>query len=299
MKDYGITGFLWGVIVGLLMAYAIIVMMEWKEISRLEETAMTRFGLIGNGIISKRHKEAIRHINGELIWIVDPVNAPEKSNDQKIYVRQESGYLLDMVDYVVICSPTPFHRQQTKNALKRGCSVICEKPLCLPWEPLIDDDRVNVVLQLRWIKDLPKRADLVKAVMVRDAAFFKTWKGDPKQAGGFIYELFIHYIDLAILLGAGFEGEVRPDGVQERKIVSYDCSEMFFSQGTSSIAIRDILRLDMQDLYNRMYEDILQGKGVKPKDIFYLTWVLNQQSAREGFNVGGMGKTIRIEKGQL
>lgn len=259
---------------------------------------MIRFGLLGNGIISKRHKEAIRHINGELIWIVDPVNEPRKEDEGVAYCKHGSRFL-DKVDYVVICSPTIFHRQQTKNALKLGYKVICEKPLCLPWEPLIDDDRVNVVLQLRWIKDLPKRADLVKAVMVRDSEFFKTWKGDPKQAGGFIYELFIHYIDLAILLGAAFEGEVRPDGVQERKIISYDRSEMFFGQGTSSITIRDILHLDMQDLYNRMYEDILQGKGVKPKDIFYLTWVLNQQSAREGFNVGGMGKTILIERGQL
>ena len=54
----------------------------------------------------------------------------------------------------------------------------------------------------------------------------------------------------------------------------------------------------MDDLYFRMYIDILQGKGIKPKDIFYLNWVLNKNSELYGYGSGAIEKEIRI-KGEL
>lgn len=260
---------------------------------------MIKFGLIGNGRISQRHKEAIKHVGGDLVWIADPIfdgTGPTFHNgsDTPAQFTRIPDMVMESMDYIVICSPTSFHRQHTQEVLKYGCKVICEKPLCLPWEPLIDDDRINIVLQLRWIKDLPKKADLVRAVMVRNEEFFKSWHGDPRLAGGNIYEFFIHYIDLAILLGADFEGEVLPSGKQVREIHGHYDS-IGYPEGGSKYRI-DIMSIDMQDLYNRMYDDILIGKGVKPKDIFYLTWVLNQESARHGYRYGGINNRIKIGK---
>jgi len=286
-----------------------------------------RFGLIGNGTISQRHKDAIKHVGGELVWISDPAfvdNHAFINEPLLLYSKNPpDDHLYSKVDYVVICSPTYFHRAQVKQALLRNKKVICEKPLCLPWEPLIDDDRINIVLQLRWIKDLPEKADLIEAVMVRDEAFFKTWKGDPRKAGGNIYEFFIHYIDLAIQLGAAFKGLVTPHGKQKREIVWEesvpgewkDIAEVRMNSALSKRATFhdldqmlvhipgyvktlsiDIMKIDMQDCYNRMYEDILQGKGVKPKDIFYLTWVLNRCSEEYGYRKSGFDKGINIPK---
>jgi hypothetical protein len=302
------------------------------------EEVMINFGLIGNGTIAARHKEAIKAVGGRLQWIHDTAFMDN-------YVDLKTPLLLcskalptesmyDNVEYIVICSPTHLHREHVKMALDHGKYVICEKPLCLPWEPPIDDDRINIVLQLRWIKDLPKKADLVKAVMIRDGEFFKTWKGDPRLAGGNLYEFFIHYLDQAIQLGAEFEGIVLPKGIQERKVVyteqrpaetkTFELFEMMAMKKegifTSTDWIRagfrpssdqlkwsidlperiqavefDIMKVDMQGCYNRMYADILKGKGVKPKDLFYLTWVLNRYSDKYGYR-GGMNQLIQIGK---
>jgi hypothetical protein len=265
---------------------------------------MIKFGLIGNGKIAQRHKNAIKHVGGELVWVSDPLLKGQELIDGTIYqgdiplcdMKGLEGVWGNQIDYVVICSPTYLHRQQTQEALKYNKQVICEKPLCLPWEPLIDDDRINVCLQLRYIENLPKAADLVRAVMVRDEEFFKSWKGDPRQAGGNLYEFFIHYIDLAILLGAGFEGSVLPEGKQVREIIfnKEACQGPSISQNKEFKL--DIMAIDMQSLYNRMYEDILNGGGIKPKDIFYLTWVLNQNSIKHGFRKSGIDSPIVLGK---
>lgn len=246
----------------------------------------TRFGLIGDGIIAQRHKAAIKSVGGEINWVYDPIYKSRALRGAMQFHTYHDHVPLSAwkaVDWVVICSPTYMHRSHVKTALMHGKEVICEKPLCLPWEPLIDDSRINIVLQLRWIKNLPKKADLVKAVMVRDEAFFNTWKGDPKKAGGNIYEFYIHYIDLAIRLGAAFEGAVYAKGVQSREIV----------YGKNKL---DIMKIDMQDCYNRMYVDILEGKGVRPRDIFYLTWVLNKYSEKYGYRKAGISGMIRMDK---
>jgi len=80
------------------------------------------------------------------------------------------------------------------------------------------DEKINIVLQLRYLPNLPEKADLVSVRFVRDEAYFKSWKGDARNTGGLFYNLFIHYIDLAIMLGADFQGVVAEHGEQERFI---------------------------------------------------------------------------------
>jgi len=156
--------------------------------------------------------------------------------------------------------------------------IICEKPMCLPWEPVIDDDRVNVVLQLRWM-DLPKKANLIKVTMARNDAYFKLWEGNPRKTGGLLYHLFIHYIDLALLLDAKFEGRVISEGKQIRMVDDID-----------------IMKLGMNDLYFKMYNDIINhDKGVKPKDLFYLHWWLDRNSDIYGYGTDLLDKKIIIE----
>jgi predicted dehydrogenase len=303
------------------------------------------FAIIGDGRIAQRHKEAIKHVGGTIKWIHDPAKydqglismhdnivcfggALEACSDMfEAEIRPHSN---NQIDYIVICSPTYLHRYHTQLALNAGYKVICEKPLCLPWEPIIEDDRINIVLQLRYIENLPKKADLIRAVMVRDEEFFKSWKGDPRLAGGNLYEFFIHYIDLAIQLGADFEGQVLPSGKQireikykvlepdERAVFISDYDKMVLKTDTSDLRwlrrdnqkcgdwyVRypgeysetlDIMKLDMQSLYNKMYDEILAGRGIKPKDLFYLTWILNKNSEAYGYRQGGINKPIVIKK---
>ena len=228
-----------------------------------------RFGLIGDGKIAHRHRHAIEENGGRIIRVHDPKYGKESD--------PLNGEFFEDLDYVTICSPSILHREHIKLCLKYDKKIICEKPVALPWEPMIEDDRVNVVLQLRWI-DLPEKADLVKVVMVRNDAWFKLWEGDPRKTGGLLYHLFIHYIDLALLLGARFEGLVVSEGEQIRMIDDLD-----------------IMKLDMNDLYFKMYKDTIRGRGVKPKDLFYLHWWLDRNSDIYGYGTDLLNKKIVIE----
>lgn len=283
------------------------------------------FAIIGDGAISNRHKLAIKSVDGVLRRICDPKFSCMEDDGVGRCCELSDGFFNGM-DYVVICSPSYLHRRHTQLALEHGCKVICEKPLCLPWEPLIDNDDINVCLQLRYLDGLPKSADMVVADFWRNNDFFNSWKGDPLQAGGNLYEFFIHYIDLAIILGADFTGVVNlGDGKQTREIywtenkiidikdgtdfdlLCEDNAKPFFTNGMNNemngpaeIYLNhtlDIMKADIQLCYNKMYADIISGGGIKPRDIFYLTWVLHHLSDQLGYGTAGIGQRIRVKKG--
>lgn len=227
---------------------------------------MLNFSLIGDGTIAKRHKKAIEMIGGKIINIYDP-QKPDSNFEYSSNLDQD---FFKKSDIIVICSPNQFHFEQIKIALSSDKKIIVEKPMVLPWQPIIDDDRINIVLQLRWL-DLPPQADIVEVVMVRNEEYFNTWKGNPFYTGGVFYLLFIHYIDLAIRLKSKFKGLISTEGKQYRKIDSLD-----------------LMSIDMDCLYYKMYHDIIyEDKGVKPKEIMYLNWLLE----RNGW-IYGMGKEV-------
>jgi len=230
-----------------------------------------KFTLIGDGKIAVRHREAIKNNGGEIVAVHDPKYGSDS-------VSLEDKLFLDS-DYVIICSPSFMHREHINYALKHDKRIIVEKPMVLPWEPMVDDNRINVVLQLRWI-DLPEKASVVKSVMSRNADYFKSWEGNAKFTGGLFYHLFIHYIDLAIKLNARFEGTIIPEGPQIRCIDDLD-----------------IMKLDMNMLYTKMYNDIINNDlGVKPFELYYVHWVLEKCGWKYGINGNDlMNKKLTID----
>ena len=250
---------------------------------------MLKFTLIGDGIIAKYHRKAIEHVGGEIVLIIDPkydVEFPQNTYSHSHKFR----LIFNDTDYFVICSPSNFHYQQLKyllthlNATWKPFQIICEKPAFLPWQPIIDDSKINIVLQLRYLPDLPEKAEAIIAHFVRDEEYFLHWQGNPRKSGGLFFHLFIHYIDLAIQLKAEFKGSINCRNTQQRKIY----------YGGFALEKIDLEKIDMQSCYNRMYEAILEGKGIKPKDIFYLMWILQRNSEFFGYGRDGIGKTIKI-----
>lgn len=252
-----------------------------------------RFVLIGDGAIAKYHRKAIEHVGGKIECIYDPgkhIGGVNLLDEIPIVngIHRIRRYLHPKHDnYIVICSPSYMHRPQIKEILEDvpyRPHIICEKPAFLPWEQIIENDRLNIVMQLRYLPNLPTKANLVKMVYVRDKSYFNSWKGDPKNTGGLFFNLFIHGIDIANRLGADFEGVVKSDGKQERFVLSLENKKI------------DILNINIQDCYNRMYEAILCGNGIKPKDLFYLMWSLYRNSEIHGYGKNGMNKRIKIDK---
>lgn len=234
---------------------------------------MKKFILLGKGAISKYHINAIDEIDGELVDIYDPA-FDDKRDIRDIFKRD--------FDYVSICSPSYLHYDHIKLALDYNKKIICEKPITLPWQPLIDDDNINVVLQYNWV-DLPEKADKIEVVMVRDEEYFKSWKGNVKFTGGMFPTLFIHYIDLAIKLDATFVGKVISKGQQVRKIDNID-----------------LMKMDTSILYTKMYYDIVyNNKGIKPKDLMYLSWIMNRCGWIYGYSNDIVGKHIEFKPNDL
>lgn len=235
---------------------------------------MRKFALIGDGKIAEKHKKAIESLGGLIVNIYDPIN----KSPSTCKVLDSKTFFSDIIDYVVICSPSDLHREHTKLSLEYNKKVIVEKPMVMPWEPMVDDDRVNVVLQYRWLSLPFDKADLVEVIMVRDKEYFKSWKGNPSKTGGTFYNLFIHYIDLALKLNAKFNGKLINQGNQVRRVDDFD-----------------LFSVNMDDLYSRMYNDIVNhNKGVKPRDIFYLHWLLNRNSEIYGYGSETMDKNITL-----
>jgi len=232
-----------------------------------------RFGLIGNGRIAGRHKEAIGRLGGEVTRMYDPVL---KHGTPKVCKCLDSEFF-DAVDWVVVTSPTQCHYAHVKLALEHGKMVLCEKPYCLPWQPVIDSEDVFVVMQMRWA-DLPATAKKIRIVAARNDAYFASWKGDPYLTGGLFFDVFIHYVDLARRYKCTLEMSVLSEGKQERWIDNF-C----------------LMDIDMDAAYENMYRDVvLRHSGVRPVQIAELHWLLARYTERFGFGKEIVGKVLRV-----
>lgn len=238
-----------------------------------------KFGLIGDGRIAKRHKEAISQIGGSINWIFDPrYKGYEVSQDGYTVIPSLADERFKTVDYIVICSPTYLHYKHLQIALQHDVKIIVEKPMVMPWQPILDSNSIFVVLQLRWLS-LPKKANKVFIKAARNDAYFTGWKGDPKMTGGLFFDLFIHYIDMAKNIGAEFEAIILSEGPQERYV--------------DNINLMDI---DMNTVYEKMYRDIVfHDKGVKPRAVAQLHWLLARFTERFGSGRELLGQKINIK----
>ena len=238
-----------------------------------------RFGLIGDGRIAERHKKAVNLIGGSISWIYDPPRYREVdiTPDGYAVIHSLTKENFMLVDCVIICSPTHLHYDHLEIALQHDVKIIVEKPMVLPWQPVIDNDAISVVLQLRWLP-LPTKADKVFIKAARNEAYFVGWKGNPEMTGGLFFDLFIHYIDLARRLGAEFEALVLSEGPQERYVDEID-----------------LMNIDMDTAYENMYRDIVfKNKGVKPTDVAQLHWLLGRFTERFGSGKEILGQRIVI-----
>ncbi len=191
---------------------------------------MKNFALIGAaGYIAKRHVEAIKSINGNLIMMCDP-------NDNVGYIdslfpnckyfkeierfdRQLNRFDFqnDKIDYVSICSPNYLHDSHVRLSIRNNCNVICEKPLVLKTEHLnmlkeVEakyNKKVLTILQLRLhpvIKELKKQVQnsnekfkiKLKYITPRGMWYNYSWKGDIDKSGGVLFNIGIHFFDMLI-----------------------------------------------------------------------------------------------------
>jgi len=187
---------------------------------------MTRFAILGTGMVADYHKQAIEtHDDAELVAVShhDPSRFEEICARLGVSCMSYDDILArDDVDAICICTPSGQHAEQAIHAANAGKHVLVEKPMALS---IADADRMIDACEQNGVKlgvALQRRAeplfqrvkaaidgsdlgDLTLAVITmpysRDAAYYNQaeWRGTwALDGGGVLMNQGIHIIDLLV-----------------------------------------------------------------------------------------------------
>lgn len=189
-----------------------------------------QFSLIGAaGYIAPRHLRAIKDLNGSLsiaydindsVGIMDS-HFPDaefftdfERFEAEFYRQKQQG---KPVDYVSICSPNYLHKSHMAFALRAGADAICEKPLVLYPEDLVElqvlekntGNKINSILQLRLHPSIIALKNKIQTgpkdkVYDVDLGYFtsrgrwyhESWKGFEQKSGGIAANIGVHFFDM-------------------------------------------------------------------------------------------------------
>jgi predicted dehydrogenase len=185
-----------------------------------------RIGLIGCGVVGRRHAELLRGDDRvEIAVCCDPsVEVAERLRNEfapAAAVESDAWRALSAkkLEAAIICSPTPAHHEHCCRAFELGIDVLCEKPLASRREDIVDlitrsnrSGRLLAVAYQRRYKapyatarrELTDRAEWygsLKQVHVYvcerwQQTIHGTWRDDPRVGSGYFGDAGSHQIDV-------------------------------------------------------------------------------------------------------
>jgi predicted dehydrogenase len=188
--------------------------------------AKLRIGLIGCGVVGRRHAEILRDDGRvEIAVCCDPsLEAAQRLRDElapSAAVESDVSRSLSdrKLEAAVICSPTPAHHEHCCLAFELGLDVLCEKPLASRREDIVDlitrSNRSGRLLAVSYQRryrapyatarrELTDRADWygpLKQVHVYvcerwQQTIHGTWRDDPRVGSGYFGDAGSHQIDV-------------------------------------------------------------------------------------------------------
>lgn len=179
---------------------------------------MLRVGIVGAGTMGRTHASAYTKLpNTQLVGFYDADRAFAGRVAPQFGAKVFESYdaLLQQVDMVDICTPTPTHLELVLRAASAGKHILCEKPLGRTLEQckqMIEAvNRAGVTLMpaqvLRFFPEFKQARDLVLSGAVGKPAAIRTRRGGPypraandwyadfEQSGGPILDMVIHDFD--------------------------------------------------------------------------------------------------------
>ena len=173
---------------------------------------MFKTGIIGCGKVAHLHAKALQNIRESdfvAVWSRTPSTAEKFSSQYGVKQYSEISTMIEQesLDLVLVCTPHPFHRDPTNEALSAGAHVLVEKPLASSLE---DCDSMigtadkygrtlGVISQRRWyapvmrIKQAIDQGKIGEPVLGtinmlgwRDQDYYNAdaWRGTWKEEGG-------------------------------------------------------------------------------------------------------------------
>lgn len=260
------------------------------------------FAIIGCGFIFDKHLAAIEHIDGNLIMAcdIDENKKNKLDSDVEFFTNVQDMVTKEAfnkdVDWVIICTPNHTHASILKKMIKRGKNVLCEKPPVISIKELNEirelaarwGSLVYIVLQLRMSDKLLELKESlgdnntvnVNIAMKRGSFYWRGWKCDARCSGGLLFNIGVHYFDILLwLFGGCLDFKVNHlstksgsgDIVLEKADIKWslnleatqDNQYRVFEINGNRLNLTRIL----QNLHNKVYEQLLKGKGTSLEDV--------------------------------
>lgn len=240
-----------------------------------------KFSIIGTGFIFPNHVQAIKSTGGE---IVEAIGKGSLLSWQEIIKNPET-------DCIVILAPNDLHFEMAKFSAQCGKIVLCEKPLTIKSEEariLMEYPNIFTVCQLRYHPSVEKIKSEIKKdknyqieidiSVHRDESYWKSWKGMLEMSGGILFNLGIHYFDLLLYL-FGEPAEILTQSLTDKagtgliKGENYLCNWRISAEEPTE-GQRRLFKINginydfssKENLHSYVYKDLLEGKGVAPKE---------------------------------
>jgi len=189
-----------------------------------------RFVIIGSGLISRSHADALKMIDGaELAAVCDiKVEAAEKmAQEYGCHAYKDADEMLDREnpDAAIICVPTFLHEQYVELCAGKGVHVLCEKPLERHPEQcrkLIEAaEKAGIIFMTAqvvrfWsgyttIKKMFDSGELGQVYMMHlrrvssRAGQYGQWLFEPELGGGAMHDMLVHDVDFLRYVAGEFD----------------------------------------------------------------------------------------------
>ena len=256
-----------------------------------------KFSIIGTGFIMPRHVEAIEHINGQIVDIVNDFR--DQDQWKEVVARPEP-------DCIVILTPNDLHFEMALAATENNKIVLCEKPLAISSgqiKILAGKPNVFTVLQLRYhptaeqLKREISRENKYEIEMDisvhRNERYYQIWKGQKERSGGLLFNLGIHYFDMLLYLFGPAKkvsteslnnktgtGIIEGDNYVCRWRMSTDekrnnQKRVFKINGVNyNFSSQD--NLSYENLHRFVYQNLLKGEGMTPDKVLESTELIER-----------------------
>ncbi len=280
---------------------------------------MVRAGIIGLGKMGLSHAAIVSpHPLVELVAVCDTssliLDAFKKFSTTKTYTDYIKMIDNEGLECVVVATPTRFHYPIVKYALEKGIHTFCEKPFSLTLEE--GDELVSLanrkflVNQVgyhnHFIGTFRELKRLLKAGVIGDIVHFTgeaygpvvtkekggTWRSDPAEGGGCLYDYASHVINLIQeIIGK----PVKANGTNLKKIYSKEVEDAVYSVLTLETGTTGILSVNWSDETYRKMSTSIAIHGKKGKiicDATELKIYLKEQDVKENLDKGWTIKYI-------
>jgi predicted dehydrogenase len=212
-------------------------------------------GVIGVGTMGKNHVRVyseLKHVDCVHIYDVNTTAARALGEQHGAIVHESTAELLDAVDAVSVCVPTPLHTRVVRDVFSKKKSVLIEKPICASSSEAVDLMRLapqGIVIGVGHIERFNPIVGEIKKI-IRKPLYLEMKRHNPASArvtGSTVVEdLMIHDIDILLTLFCE-PAEIHSAGTTDVCSVLMKCGDLPVSLSASRKSSKKIRMIYIEE----------------------------------------------------